>query len=347
VLSGWPVASRAAQLVAVPVLNFDQASVRVAAEGGAGAILFLGGASPPADLAGQLRASFASAGGLAPLVMADQEGGGVQRLDGAVPSMPWPRVMAQTMTPQQVQTLTAQVGASMLQLGVSVNLAPVLDLDAGPGPSATDPDGLRSFSADPSTAARYGVAFMHGMQSSGVVPVIKHFPGLGGSSGNTDYGPAATLPLATLRTSGLLPFQAAIAAGAQAVMVANATVPGLTGLPASLSPAAINGLLRHDLGFGGLVLTDSLSAGAISQAGYRLPQAAVAAVSAGADLILFGSTLTPAETVLLSPANVAATTTSLVNAIVAATAKGTIPVARLNAAVSHVLAVKHANLCGP
>ena len=277
--------------------------------------------------------------------MADQEGGGVQRLAGVVPAMPWPRIMAQTMTPTEVETLATSVATGMRQLGVDVNLAPVLDLDARPGPSASDPDGLRSFSAVPATAARYGVAFMTGTEAAGVVPVVKHFPGLGGASGNTDYGPATTLPLATLQTTGLVPFRAAIAAGAPAVMIANASVPGLTGLPASLSPTVISGLLGHDLRFTGLVLTDSLSAGAISQAGYGLPEAAAAAIGAGADMILFGSTLTPAQTLLLSPSNLSATIHTIVGAIVAATAKGTIPVARLDSAVLHVLAAEHVQLC--
>jgi beta-N-acetylhexosaminidase len=332
--------------VVAPVLNFNPTSVKVASAARVGGILFLGAAPPPSDLSEELRSSFASGPpASSPLVMADQEGGGVERLGDAVPSMPWPRVMAETMTPQEVQSLATRVGRSMLQLGVDVNLAPVLDVDAGPGPSAADADGLRSFSADPSTAALYGVSFMHGMQAAGVVPVVKHFPGLGGSSGNTDYGPATTPPLSTLQTAGLIPFRAAIAQGAPAVMVANASVPGLTDLPASLSPSAIDGLLRHDLGFEGLVLTDSLSAGAISQSGYSVPEAAVAAVGAGADMILFGSTISPAQTALLSPANVATTVNLIIAALVTATAKGTIPVARLNTAVSHVLAVKHVDLC--
>jgi beta-N-acetylhexosaminidase len=342
VVSGWTVARRAAQLVVAPVLNFNSAVMNAASAAGAGGILFLGPAAPPPDLAAELAPT---SPGLGLLAMADQEGGGVQRLGPPVPSMPWPRVMAETMTAAEVQSLATSVGRSMRQLGVDVNLAPVLDLDAGPGPSQADPDGLRSFSAVPATAAMYGVAFMHGMQAAGIVPVVKHFPGLGGASGNTDYGPATTRPLAELQTSGLIPFQAAIAAGAPAVMVANAAVPGLTTLPASLSAAVINGLLRHDLGFNGLVLTDSLSAGAISQSGYQLPQAAVAAVAAGADMILFGSTLTPAQIALLSPGNVSGTISLIVSAIVAATASDTISVGRLNTAVLHVLAVKHAQLC--
>jgi beta-N-acetylhexosaminidase len=328
--------------VVAPVLNFDPATIAVARAAGAGAILVLGAAPPPPNLAADLNAA---APGVDLVAMADQEGGGVQRLGAPVPAMPWPRVMAETMTPGEVQALATSVGSSMRQLGVDINLAPVLDLDAGPGPSAQDPDGLRSFSAVPTTAARYGVAFMHGMQAAGIVPVVKHFPGLGSASGNTDYGPATTLPLSSLRAGGLIPFQAAIAAGAPAVMVANAAVPGLTTRPASLSPAVINGLLRQDLGFHGLVLTDSLSAGAISQSGYDLPQAAVAAISSGADMVLFGSTLTTAQIALLSPANVAATIRTLVAALVAATTNGTISLTRLNTAVAHVLAAKGAQLC--
>lgn len=340
------MAQRAAQLVVAPVLNFDSAAVQVAVNAGAGGILFLGGNPPPPNLGAQLRTALDASGPRpAPAAMADQEGGGIQRLAGAVPSLPWPRDMAESLSPAQVQTLATSVGRAMRQLGVSVDLAPVLDLDARPGPSGTNPDGLRSFSADPTIASQYGVAFLHGLEAGGVLPVVKHFPGLGGASANTDYGPASTPPLAELQTAGLVPFRAAIAAGAPAVMVSNATVPGLTTLPAVLSPAAVNGLLRQTLGFQGLVLTDSLSAGAITQAGYDLPRAATTAIEAGSDMILFGSTLTSAETLLLSPANVAASIGQIVTAIVAATNTGALPMGRLDDAVQHVLAAKAVNLC--
>ena len=128
-------------------------------------------------------------------------------------------------------------------------------------------------------------------------------------------------------------------------MVANATVPGLTNLPASLSPDAIDGLLRHDLGFGGLVLTDSLSAGAITHAGYDLPHAATSAIGAGADMILFGSTLTPAETELLTPANVDRSVNEIVATIVTAVASGALPESRLDSAAGHVLTAKGIDLC--
>jgi beta-N-acetylhexosaminidase len=278
--------------------------------------------------------------------MADEEGGGIQRLAGAVPSFPWARQVAATVTVEQTRQMGQSTGSSMRRIGVTVNLAPVLDVDGGDGPNSTDADGQRSYSPDPAVAARYGLAFAAGLRAAGVLPVVKHFPGLGGTVGNTDVGPGATPPLTTLRRAGLLPFQSAIAAGTPAVMVANASVPGLSTLPASLSSAAITGLLRGELGFSGLVVTDSLSAGAVSAAGYDVPHAAVAAIEAGSDLILFGSTLTEAQTALLSPANVARSMQAIQDALVSAVQSGALPVKRLNDAVGHVLAAAGTNLCG-
>jgi beta-N-acetylhexosaminidase len=194
-------------------------------------------------------------------------------------------------------------------------------------------------------ATSYGEAFARGLAQSGVLAVAKHFPGLGHASGNTDAGPASTVPFADLQRAGLLPFRAAVQAGVPAVMMSHATVPGLTTGPASLSPAAVSDLLRRQLGFTGLVLTDSLSAGAVSSAGYSLATAAVAAVRAGDDMLLFGSTLTATETALLSPANVAASTRSMVAALVNAVQSGSLPQSRLDDAVLHVLAAKHVDAC--
>ena len=344
-IGGWPIARRAAALVVAPVLNFDPAGVQVAVRAGAGGVLFLGGQRAPAGLAAELRGALATPGpGLAPLFMADEEGGGIQRLQGPVDPLPWPRDMAATRSAPQIEALASTAGRQMLALGVGVDLAPVLDVDGGPGPSATDPDGSRSFSADPAVAGRDGVAFMAGLQQAGVLAVVKHFPGLGGASGNTDYGAVSTRPLAELKAGGLVAFKSALAAGARAVMMSHASVPGLSTLPASLSAPAI-GLLRTTLGFQGLVLTDSLSAGAITQAGFDLPHAALTAITAGADLVLFGSTLTPAAAALLSPPVLAASINSIVDALVQAAKSGALPLSRLDDAVEHTMAARHADLC--
>lgn len=234
----------------------------------------------------------------------------------------------------------------MRSIDVTYDLAPVADVDAGAGPSATDPDGQRSFSGDPTVASEYAVAYGAGLVQGGVIPVVKHFPGLGGASGNTDNGPAATPPLSTLETRGLVPFRAAVAAGAPAVMVSNASVPGVTSLPASLSPSVVSGLLRSTIGFHGLVLTDSLSAGAIAAAGFDVPKASVAAVAAGSDMVLFGSALTAQDVELLSPTNVAATFQRVTSALVSAVDEGAIPASRIDGAVGNILAAEHVNLCG-
>ncbi|HEV2370390.1 MAG TPA: glycoside hydrolase family 3 N-terminal domain-containing protein [Acidimicrobiales bacterium] len=342
----WSLPERAAQLIVVPSLDFNIASLSGPLTGGAGGVLFLGSTPAPTDLAARIRSAVVGAGPTEPpFVMADEEGGGVQRLAGAVSSIPWPRDLAASYTTQAVRTLAANVGSQMLRAGVGVDLAPVLDVDGGVGPSAADPDGARSFSARAPVAADYGTAFMSGLRDGGVFPVVKHFPGLGSSSGNTDVGPARTQPLAVLEQSGLVPFRAAITAGVPGVMVANASVPGLTSQPASLSSAVIQGLLEGELGFKGLVLTDSLSAGAITQAGLTLDDAAVAAVQAGADMVLFGSTLTPADVRALSPDQVEATFGSLVDALVSAVSSGKLPAQRLDDAVTHVLEAKRWPLC--
>jgi len=346
-IDGWSIARRAAQLVVLPSLNFNVAALSSLIRAGTGGVLFLGGAKAPPDLRQQLSSMAGSGGASAsPLVMADVEGGGVQRLPGVVEAFPWPRELAATESVGQVEQLAETVGRQMLSAGVTVDLAPVVDLDDRPGPSSTNPDGLRSFSINPATTSAYGVAFMQGLRNVGVVPVVKHFPGIGQSTQNTDYGRAATRPLSELRTSGLQPFIAAIAANAPAIMISNAYVPGLTTQPASLSPAVIHNLLRTKLGFSGLVVTDSLSAGAITAAGYPVPQAAVAAIEAGADLVLFGSTLTPAQTGLLSPPNVAATQRAIINALIAAVHTGDLTSSRIDEAVTHVLIAKGGTICG-
>ena len=137
-----------------------------------------------------------------------------------------------------------------------------------------------------------------------------------------------------LKAAALRPFETAITAGVPAVMVGNVSVPGLTGgLPASLSTAAITGLLRDQLGFRGLVLTDSLSALAVKDAGYGVPRAAARAIGAGADMVMFDSS------------DPGATADAIIARIAAAVRSHRLPVSRLDDAVQHVLAAKHISLC--
>ena len=345
-VGSWSTDRLAHQVLVVPALDFDLPALEPVLATGVGGVLLLGGAPAPENLAGLVaRADRAAPPGLAPLVMADEEGGGVQRLRPVVDDVPWARQMARTMTPAQVEALAGRIGSEMRAAGVGVDLAPVLDVDAGPGPSAADADGMRSFGGTATTVVAYGTAFMDGLRRSGEVAVVKHFPGLGGASGNTDVGPAATPPLTALERSGLIPFRDAVSDGADVVMVSNASVPGLTDLPASLSSAVIQGLLRTTLGFDGVVATDSLSAGAVSAAGLDVPGAAAAAVEAGADLVLFGSTLTPADAAQLAPASVGRTVQAAVGAVTAAVDHGRLAPQRLRDAARRVLRLKGVDVC--
>lgn len=333
VVATWPVARRAAQLVVVPAEETAVTMAMPAVRQGAGGVILFGSAAPT-DLSRQLAGLKAQApGGISPLIMTDEEGGAVQRMPNLVGPLASPRVMAASLNPDGVRQLGEATGHQLLANGVDVDLAPVLDLASGPGPDLQHTDGPRSFSPDPGIAASYGLGFAQGLLAAGVMPVVKHFPGEGQATANTDAAPASTPPLPALEGSDLLPFGDAVHAQLPAVMVGNATIPGLTTGPASLSSAAIGGLLVHQLGFGGLVLTDSLSASSIRATGLDVPHAAVQAVTAGADMVLYD---------LAAPSSGPA---AVANQLTAAVSDGTLPLSRLDDAVGHVLSAKKVNLC--
>jgi beta-N-acetylhexosaminidase len=334
-LASWSLTQLAEQTLVVPVEESDVAAVTAEIAAGAGGVILFG-STAPSNLAASLHTlSAAGPDGIAPFVMTDEEGGAVQRMANLVGSLPSARTMAQTMSAAQIRSLVTTVALRMHASGVTMDLAPVLDLDDGVGPNNSDPDGTRSFSLNPQLTTADGIAFMQGLEAGGIIPVVKHFPGLGQASANTDVAPATTQPWGDLQKAGLLPFESAIAAGVPVVMVANATVPGLATLPASISSEVMTTVLGDELGFHGLVITDSLSAGALADIGYSVPRAVVAAIAAGADMVLYTATAS----------QVAALTQSTAAAIVAAVTAGTLDRGRLVSAVASILATKKVDLC--
>jgi beta-N-acetylhexosaminidase len=335
-LAGWSDVQLVNQLVVVP-LHMGQVATAsmVAREGYGGIILF--GWTAPASLASQLAALKSEVPRhVGMMVMTDDEGGQVWRAANLVPPLPWARWMA-ARPASAIQQLAQTSAVKMAGLGINVDLAPVLDIDGRavvPGP--TNADGLRSFGGRATVVSADGVAFMKGLAAGGVVPVVKHFPGLGGVSPNTDYGAASTAPWPTVQRSSLAPFRAAISAGAPALMVSNATIPGLSSGPAVLSRAVVTTVIRGQLGFKGLILTDSLSAGAISAFHLAVPAAAVDAVVAGADVVLFSVSGTTSP---LGEANRVSV------ALLAALHSGQLSRARIVASVVRVLAARGVNLC--
>ncbi len=339
VLSGWPLQRLADQTIVVPAEQTALGSFAPAARAGyAGLLLF--GSKAPADLSNRLGALRRLVpAGLGWLVMTDEEGGGVQHMANLAGSLPWARQLARRDRAARIGALARAVGRKMLVNGVGADLAPVLDVDGrGVVPGPGDPDGLRSFSGRTSVVTTDGVAFMKGMLEAGVIPVVKHFPGLGGVSRNTDDGPAWTLPWRTLQGAAIPPFAAAIAAGAPAVMMSNARVLGFTDQPASLSPKPTR-YLRDNLHFKGLIVTDSLSALAISEPPEALsvPAASVRSLQAGDDLILFGPTGSAHEALSLARQTSAA--------IVTAVDERLLPLSKLVAADAAVLSAKKINVC--
>jgi beta-N-acetylhexosaminidase len=337
VVSTWTLPRLANETISVSVNAANIGAMGPAARAGYGGLLLLGTTAPTkfANIVATLQRERPDK--YAMLIMTDEEGGGVTRLKNLVAALPWAQTMGKNLTLTQITAEGKRVGLSMAAAGVNTDLAPVLDVDGrAEEPGAKNPDGYRSFSGVPTAAGSDGVAFLNGLRDAGVIAVVKHFPGLGGTTGNTDYGPAATLPWSTLKKTGLIPFEDAVNNGVTAVMVSNATVPGLSSLPSSISPAVIQ-VLRQQLGFSGLIVTDSLTAGALSALHLGVPLASVMALSAGVDLVLAGSPRSPAASLLL------AQETS--NAIQEAVTAGTLSLATLQGAAAQVLASKNQLSC--
>jgi beta-N-acetylhexosaminidase len=213
------------------------------------------------------------------LIAVDQEGGIVRRLPWAPPNE-GPAYMS---SPSVAHTQAAGAAAALRSVGIDVDFAPVVDTPS----SAHSFLGSRAFSRSRTWNAQMARAFVTGLQGSGIAGTAKHFPGLGLASGNTDHGRIVIGSAAWKLQQGLLPFKSAVAAGVKLVMVSTAIYPRLDASqkPAAFSSAIINGVLRKQLGFKGVTVTDSLTAPAAD----RIPHTATRAMLAGSDLLIFGA----------------------------------------------------------
>ena len=276
-----------------PGLTPPRALLRTIRRGeAAGVIFFAGNISSPAQLAAvSRRLQRADASRRNPvraplLLMADQEGGIVRRLPGA-PALSEKQVGQAADPPAQAALAGAGAAAALLQAGLNVNLAPVLDVYRGAG-NFIDQYG-RSYSRHAGQVARLGAEFVRAQQSGGVAAAAKHFPGLGAASPDqdTDLRPVRlAVRAATLRRVDERPYRAAIAAGVRLVMVSWAVYPALDPYrPAGLSPVVVRGELRQRLGFRGVTITDALEAGGLRGYGTIARRGQLAAL-AGMDLLL-------------------------------------------------------------
>jgi len=239
---------------------------------------------------GQVRTLTAELRGAAargPVIAIDEEGGDVTRVAFSSGS-PYPGNAALGAVDEVslTEAVYRAMGAELAALGINVNLAPCADvLDAADSPAV----GTRSFGPGTDLVSRHTAAAVTGLQTAGVAACAKHFPGHGRTRTDT-HNAIATIEgsLEDLRRLDLPPFTAAIRAGTIAIMPSHLRVPELTGdLPASVSPAAITGLLRGELGFAGVIISDALEMRALRDT-FGIPQAAALAVAAGTDLLCLG-----------------------------------------------------------
>jgi beta-glucosidase len=304
---------------------------------GVGGIILLGGCAAEVALRTRQMQAWAQ---IPLLIAADIEEGVGQRFEGATwfpPPMALgaiaQRALAEPIAhanPELAQTLAEQMGAvtaeEALALGLNWILAPTTDVNNNPANPVIN---VRAFGETPSTVGEMATAFIRGTQRFPVLTTAKHFPGHGDTATDSHLDlPAIPHDLARLQAIELPPFQRAIAQGVDAVMTAHLQIPRLDPQwPATLSSQVLEGLLRRDLGFNGLIVTDALIMGAIAQH-YGPAEAALLAFEAGADVLLMPADLEGA-----------------IAAIVQALESGRIPRARLHASLARIWRAKQ-KVCG-
>jgi beta-N-acetylhexosaminidase len=255
----------------------------------------------------------------------DQEGGAVSRL--TLPGLTFPGNMALGALddPAAATAVTAAIGEQLAALGLNVDFAPVLDVNNNP---ANPVIGVRSFGEDPRRVAKLGLAALRGFQQAGVISCVKHFPGHGDTAVDSHRDlPIQRASRSRLDEIELLPFRAAIAAGAPLLMTAHILFPALDDRwPATLSRSILTDLLRSELGYDGVVVTDCLEMDGIARH-FGVEEAALAAVEAGADCLLACHTLE--------------TQRRIHRALLDAARQGRLASERIDQSVQRILALKH------
>jgi beta-N-acetylhexosaminidase len=251
---------------------------RVLREGrAAGVILFRDNVIAPDQLESLTGHLNAVGGDPRPLICVDQEGGEIRIVPWVAPERP---AAEQAIAGPRADAAAA--GRDLRAAGISVTLAPVADVPSVQGAAMAG----REFATDHAQAATAVAESVRGWREAGVATTVKHFPGLGGATVNTDDGPATVNRTRDELEADLEPFRAALAAGTEFVMASHATYPALDpDRIASQSPVVIDGLLRRELGYRGVVMTDSLEAAAV-RAVADVEEAAIASARAGVDVIL-------------------------------------------------------------
>ncbi|NEC36536.1 glycoside hydrolase family 3 protein, partial [Streptomyces rubrogriseus] len=258
------------------------------------------------------------------IVAIDEEAGDVTRIESATgSSRPGNLALGTVDDPALTEAVAADLGRQLRTAGVSLDYAPSADVNSNPDNPII---GVRSFGSDPEVVARHTTAWIRGLQSSGVAACAKHFPGHGDVAVDSHHDlPAYPAGRDEIAAQALPPFRAALAAGVRAVMSGHLLVPAYDpDLPATLSRRILHGLLREELGFDCLVVSDAIEMGAVTRR-YGIDGATVKAVAAGVDAVCVGGESAEEATVAL-----------LVKALTAAVTGGELAEERLADAAGRV-----------
>ena len=250
---------------------------------------------------------YADAGNVAPFIAVDEEGGTVVRVADneafGAQDVGDASALGSAGDTEAAKRAAEQIADYLMPLGFNLDFAPVADVV---DPLRSDTMGLRSFSSDAAVAADMVRADVEGFRDKKMLCCAKHFPGIGAAAGDSHEG-AITIEATNeeLETVDLVPFRAAIEAGVPMIMVGHVSLPNIVGdsTPAPLSSAVVQGMLRDSLGYTGIIVTDSLSMGAITDY-YTPAEAAVAALKAGCDIPLMPERLDEAYQGVLSAVQV-------------------------------------------
>jgi beta-N-acetylhexosaminidase len=254
-----------------------------------GVILFRRNYATPEQLTALCQELYALTPGQPLLIALDHEGGRVHRLAPPFTHFPAAAVVGQTGRVELAEQVGRAMGAELSSIGIDIDFAPVFDTLTNPANTVI---GDRAFAADPQTVGRFGCAQARGLRAGGVIPCGKHFPGHGATHVDShDDLPRDERTLDELQQIDLAPFRMAIAEEIEMIMTAHILYPKLDpDAPASRSRRIIDGLLRQQLNYQGVVATDDLEMGAIVRH-VAVEQVAVQALHAGVDLLLICHTL--------------------------------------------------------
>ena len=331
-LTGLTLREQAAQLIMTGInaqgMTSSERSVVRAQKPGGLLLMGSGGSASHTRTAMTVASAASTTDGIKPFVAADQEGGKVQRLRGTgFDRIPTATVQG-TWSTQKLTSEAQDWGAQLRRAGINIDLAPVADVVPASLGDANAPIGAldRGYGNTPGPVGEHVVAFIKGMDAAGVMTSVKHFPGLGRVRGNTDFS-SGVVDSSTVRDDDdLAPFAAGIQAGSDMVMVSTATYTKIDPKNrAVFSPTIIQGMLRGDLGYDGVVITDDVGAAA-EVASVPAGARATRFVSAGGDIVITAK---------------ASLTSVMVGALVAKAQQDPAFAARLRTSVRRVLALKY------